>query len=59
MVKDRVWFAEARMGDGVAHLACLEKVLGRPLTLRDFKRNLPINEPIFFAFRMGVKGRFR
>lgn len=30
---------------------CLEKRLGRPLELGDFKR-APINEPIFFGYRM-------
>lgn len=50
MVKDKVWKQVAT--SGFLHLACLEKLLGRPLTIKDF-RDLPVNDSIFFGYRLG------
>jgi hypothetical protein len=50
MVRNEVW-AAAGMSHGVLHLRCLEKRLGRDLTLDDFMDS-PANAAIRFGWRM-------
>jgi len=51
MVLDAVWHA-AGLGPGRAHLICLEKQLGRRLTVDDFKRGSPANEAVRFGYQL-------
>lgn len=37
------WFGGIMSGDGHLHPACLERILGRELTRKDFVKNDPLN----------------
>jgi hypothetical protein len=56
MVKERIWVKEAKMDKGLLCLDCLEKVIGRKLTIKDFKK-VPCNYPIMFGYKMGKRER--
>lgn len=54
MLNDDVWLAANGGSKGLMHIGCVEKALGRPLNIEDFK-NVAINLPIFLGFKMGVE----
>lgn len=53
MLDDEVWKAAAREGERFLCLECIERRLERPLHPADFPPDLPINEPLFAAFKIG------
>ena len=56
MVKDKVWVKEAKMDNRLLCLDCLEKVIGRKLTIKDFNK-ATCNYPIFFGYKIGKRER--
>jgi len=61
MVSDALWLRvmpvrrENSLGYSVLCLQCLEKLAGRRLTLNDFPRAIPANEPIHFGFEIALR----
>jgi len=55
MVHNKVWFKEAGLRKGHCHLKCLEKLLKRKLTPKDFYRRLPVNHQFFFGLKMAKR----
>lgn len=53
MVQDEVW-RSARFAEGLCHLYCLEKQVGRLLCLDDFTE-APINHGLRFGFLRGMR----
>ncbi len=57
MVKPEVWEASGTgYHDGVLHLACLAKKLGRPLTIDDFETHkcfFTVNATFFLGVELG------
>lgn len=54
MVKSSTWEESASKSNEVLHLECLEKRLGRGLTIEDFIE-APINETFRFAYKRGTE----
>ncbi len=52
MVSTEVWLSVMPDHTGDLHFACLEKKLGRLLTIDDFP-NCPANNTIRFGFKLG------
>lgn len=44
MLKDFVWLKANPKSRGMLCLSCVEKRLGRPITRKDFKLDVPVNE---------------
>lgn len=55
MVEDRVWRRVMPNGAGHLHFECLEKRLGRLLTVDDFS-DVRVNDPLKFGFKLGQRG---
>ena len=55
-VKDEVW-AEAglHLTSGMAHLHCLEHLLGRQLVVGDFDKESPANASLWFGMGMALR----
>jgi hypothetical protein len=55
MVSETVWRVEAKLKHdaGVCHIDCLEKIIGRQLTIEDFPKHIQSNRNIHFAYEMG------
>ena len=54
MLHDAVWRQAWPLGEGFLHLSCAELLLGRPLTIDDFK-DVPGNDMIRFGYELAAR----
>ena len=57
MVHDDIWQEIMPTDEGFLCLPCLQKRLGRSLTIYDFPEDIAVNEPMWFVWRNMKRGQ--